>query len=152
MPLDVVTEIVIRRSVSDVAAFAADPTNAPDWYANIKEARMETPGPLARGARIAFVAKFLGRRLEYTYEVKEYVPGSRLVMATTEGPFAMETTYTWQPASGGGTRMTLRNRGEAKGFSRLLAPFMARAVRRENRKDLERLKRLLEGARSATAP
>ena len=50
----------------------------------------------------------------------------------------METTYTWQ-AQGDGTLMTLRNRGEPEGFSRLVAPFMASMMRRENRKDLQRL-------------
>jgi hypothetical protein len=40
--------------------------------------------------------------------------------------------------------MRLRNRGKPSGFSRLLAPFMGIAVRRANRKDLERLQELLE--------
>jgi hypothetical protein len=64
-------------------------------------------------------------------------------MSTTDGPFAMETTYAWADAAGG-TRMTLRNRGEPAGFSKLVAPMMASAMRRANRKDLARLKELLE--------
>jgi hypothetical protein len=90
------------------------------------------------------VARFLGRRLAYVYEVKDLVDGERLVMATTDGPFPMETTYTWTDAPGGATLMRLRNRGEPAGFPRLLAPVMAPAVRRANRKDLARLKRILE--------
>ena len=102
----------------------------------------------AAGRRIApaFVAHFLGRRLEYTYEIVELVGGERLTMRTAQGPFPMETTYTWEPASGGGTRMTLRNRGEPSGFSKIAAPMMAKAMRRANAKDLAKLKELLEAA------
>jgi hypothetical protein len=97
-----------------------------------------------RRARRAFVARFLGRRLAYTYEIADLVPGERLVMRTADGPFAMETSYAWEDAPGGGTRMRLRNRGEPDGFSRLVAPFMSTAMRRANGKDLRRLKEILE--------
>lgn len=128
-----------------MAEYAADPANAPVWYENIESAELKSAPPLTVGARIAFVARFLGRRLAYTYEVKEYAPGERLVMSTGDGPFPMETTYTWAEVSGG-TRMTLRNRGEPSGFSRVAAPALAAAMRRANRKDLDRLKGVLEAA------
>src|SRR3712207_4462726 len=144
MPVDVTTEIEIDRPRADVAAFASDPDNAPVWYENIDAVHWRTPKPLAAGSQIAFVARFLGRRLEYTYEVQDVVPGERLVMRTSAGPFPMETTYTWQDASPGATRMTLRNRGEPAGFAGIAAPVMAAAVRRANRKDLRRLKSVLE--------
>jgi Polyketide cyclase / dehydrase and lipid transport len=145
--IDVSTEIVIGRPRSVVAAYASDPDHVKDWYANIEAVEWRTARPATVGSRIAFVARFLGRRLAYTYEVKEIVAGERFVMATTEGPFAMETTYTWADAGAGATRMGLRNRGEPSGFSRWAAPVMAGAVRRANRKDLARLKRILEGER-----
>jgi len=144
MAIDVETEITIARPRSEVAAYASEPDNATAWYANIESGSWETPKPLAVGSRFAFVARFLGRRLSYVYEVKEFSPGERLVMATTGGPLAMETIYSWADAEGGGTRMRLRNRGEPSGFSSLLAPLMAPAVRRANRKDLARLKSILE--------
>jgi carbon monoxide dehydrogenase subunit G len=143
MAIDVRTETTIDRPREEVAAFAAEPENATAWYSNIEHAEWKTPRPLAIGSRFAFTASFMGRRLSYEYEVSEYVPGERLVMGTTGGPMAMETTYEWRDA-GAGTAMTLRNRGEPSGFPRLLAPLMAPAVRRANRKDLERLKRALE--------
>lgn len=146
MPVDVRTEIVIDRPRERVSAFAGDPSNAPRWYVNIESVEWETPPPVGLGARVAFVAHFLGRRLAYTYEVTEYAPGARLVMRTAEGPFPMETTYTWEIAGEGRTRMTLRNRGEPRGFSRLVAPFMEAAMRRANRKDLARLKAVMEAS------
>lgn len=144
MPVDVTTETTIARPVAEVAAYAADPSNAPEWYANIDSVEWRTDPPVAVGSEVAFVARFLGRRLAYTYEIVELVPGECLVMRTAEGPFPMETTYTWAPAGDGATRMTLRNRGEPAGFSRVAAVFMAPAMRRAGRKDLAALRALLE--------
>jgi uncharacterized membrane protein len=145
VPVDVRTQIDIDRPRDEVAAFAAEPDNAPRWYANIKRVVWKSPKPLAVGSQIEFGAEFLWRRLDYTYEVKEHVPGERFVMATAEGSFPMKTTYTWSDARGGGTTMELRNEGEPSGFKAVAAPLMRAAMERENRKDLRRLKGLLEG-------
>jgi uncharacterized membrane protein len=142
--VDVSTQIVIERPVEEVAAYAADPDNVPSWYVNIQSVEWQTPRPATVGSRVAFVARFLGRRLAYTYEFIDFVAGQRLVMRTAQGPFPMETTYTWERTQDGATRMTLRNRGAPTGFSALLSPFMARMVRAANRKDLARLKAVLE--------
>jgi uncharacterized membrane protein len=149
MPVDIQTEIEIDRPRSEVAAYASDPDNATSWYENIKAVEWESPKPVAVGSRVGFVARFLGRRLAYTYEVKVIVPGERFVMSTPEGPFPMETTYTWEDTLNGGTKMTLRNQGEPSGFSRIAAPMMASAVRRANRNDLMRLKAILEALPSS---
>lgn len=146
MPVDVRTEIWIERPRSRVAAYAADPSNAPEWYVNIESVEWQTPPPLAEGSRLAFVAHFFGRRLVYTYEVAELVPGERLVMRTAQGPFPMETTYTWESVDENTTKMTLRNRGEPRGFSKVMGPLMAAAMRRANSKDLARIKALLEAS------
>jgi uncharacterized protein YndB with AHSA1/START domain len=148
MAVDVLTEIVIERPPEEVAGYAGDPSHAPQWYANIESVAWETAPPLQLGSKLDFVARFLGRRLAYTYEIVDLVPGERLVMRTAEGPFPMETTYTWEPSGDGHTRMTLRNRGEPSGFGTIAAPVMAAAMRRANRKDLANLKRLLEGGGS----
>lgn len=144
MAVDVLTEIEIKRPREEVSAFAADPANAPARYKNIKAIEWQTSPPAVVGSRIRFRAQFLGRTLDYTYEVRELQPGRRFVMSTAQGPFPMETTYTWEDAPDGATRMTLRNRGEPSGFAAVTAPVMARAMRRANEAHLRRLKGLLE--------
>jgi hypothetical protein len=142
--VDVTTEIKINRRRGEVAAFAADPSNATDWYRNIKSIEWETPPPAVVGSRVRFSAKFLGRTLDYTYEVREHSPGRRFVMTTAQGPFPMETTYTWEDAGDEATKMTLRNRGEPSGFATIAASVIARAIHKANEADLKRLKAVLE--------
>jgi hypothetical protein len=145
MDVDVITTVEIRRPREVVAAFASDPVNAPAWYRRIVAVSWESQPPLRLGSRLRFVARFMGRRLEYTYEVTDLDPGTRLVMATSQGPFPMETTYEWSAVDDHTTRMTLRNRGTPSGFSRMTAAVVGPMIRRANRQDLADLKRLLEG-------
>lgn len=144
MAVDVEVATVIARPVAEVAAYAGDPGNAPEWYANIRSVEWRTEPPVRVGSELDFVATFLGRRLAYTYRVVELVEGERLVMETAQGPFPMRTTYTWETVAGG-TRMTLRNTGSPRGFGKVSAPVMAAAMKRATTKDLARLKALLEG-------
>jgi uncharacterized membrane protein len=144
MNADVSTEVVIDCPPSRVSTFASDPDNVPAWYMNIKSVEWKSARSVTVGSRIAFVAYFLGRRMAYTYEIVEYIPGQRMIMRTIDGPFPMATTYIWQPAANGGTRMTLRNRGTLTGVFAWIAPLVAYGMRRANRKDLALLKRVLE--------
>lgn len=144
MAVDVLTEIAIDRPLRVVAEYVGDPSNAPEWYANIESVRWQTEPPVTLGSRLDFVAHFLGRRLAYSYQIVELVPLDRLVMRTEQGPFPMETSYQWSAVGDSSTHMTLRNRGEPSGFAGLAAPVLAAAMRRANQKDLSRLKSILE--------
>jgi len=139
-----VTEIVERPSAV-VAAYMTDPARAPEWSANIAAVAWKAPLPLQVGTEGAFVARFLGRELRYTYEVIEDTPVS-LVMRTAQGPFPMETSYRYEPLPDGSTAVTLRNRGTPQGFSWFVAPFVQIAMRRAATRNLTTLKKILEDA------
>jgi hypothetical protein len=142
--VDVVTDIEIRRPRDVVAAYAGNPDNAPSWYTNIKAVNWETAPPLVAGSKVAFRAQFLGRALDYVYEFTELEPGEKLVMRTAQGPFPMQTTYTWADTGNGSTYMRLRNAGTPAGFSAVASLVMTPMMRRAMRKDLAKLKALLE--------
>ena len=146
--VDVFTEIKIERPLEEVASYASNPENAPQWYVNIKSAEWKTPPEIKMGAQIAFIAHFLGRKLSYVYEIVELIPHQKMVMRTADGPFPMETTYEWEALDERTTRMSLRNRGKPSGFSKLFAPMMAKSMRKANEKDLISIKGILEKAES----
>jgi uncharacterized membrane protein len=142
--VDVLTEITIRCPLQQVAEYASDPDHAPDWYVNIKSVEWLSPKPLTMGSKMAFKAQFLGRELAYVYEVAEFISGQKLVMKTADGPFPMETIYTWESIENNLTRMTLRNKGNPTGFSKLFTPFMGPMMKKANNKDLQKIKFILE--------
>ncbi|MFE8702832.1 SRPBCC family protein [Cytobacillus sp. FJAT-54145] len=142
--VNVITEITINSPSDKVSSYAADPDNTPSWYVNIKSAEWKTEKPLKVGSQVAFTAHFLGRKLEYIYEIVDFVPGQILVMKTAQGPFPMKTTYTWESVSDSSTRMTLRNEGSPTGFSKIFTPFMSTMMKSATMKDLKKLKSILE--------
>lgn len=142
--VNILTEIIIDVPIEKVAEYTSNPDNAPEWYDNIKSAVWESTPPVGLGSRIAFVAHFLGRKLSYTYEISELELPIKLVMKTAQGPFPMETTYTWEKLSDVQTKMTLRNKGIPSGFSKLFSPLMGIMMRKANNKDLMKLKSILE--------
>lgn len=142
--VDVTTEISINCPIDIVAQYAADPDHAPEWYDNIQTVEWVTEKSLQIGSKIAFIAFFLGRKLEYVYEIVEHIPSEKLVMRTTDGPFSMETTYTWNKEKDDLTTMTLRNHGSPTGFSAVVAPFMSFFMKKANKKDLGKIKKILE--------
>ena len=144
MMVDVFTEILIDCLKEKVAGYASDPGNAPEWYDNIHSASWQSEPIVQIGSLIAFVAKFMGKELSHVYEIVEFEPGAKMVMRTADGPFPMETTYTWIQTQNGQTKMTLRNRGEPKGFSKFFSFLMVPMMRQANRKDLKKIKEILE--------
>ena len=146
--VDIETRVMINRPRAEVASYASNPDNAPEWYKNIQSVEWRTPRPLNVGSHIAFVARFMGRTLSYVYEVVELIHDRMLIMRTVDGPVPMETTYMSEDVTPAATRMTLRNRGEPTRFAALLAPFITSAMRSANQKDLKRIKLILEENRS----
>ena len=142
MSIDVLGEVHARRPREQVAAYMSDPANDPEWIGGLREARLLGDGPLREGSKVARVASFLGRRVEYVNEITTLEPGSVLEMRSVKAPFPMHITYTFEDRDGG-TVVRNRVRGGGGLFS-LGSPLFAPLVRRNVQKDLERLRDVLE--------
>ena len=142
MAVDISVQIVINEPREEVAAFASDPDNDPVWIGGIVEAKTLTDPPFGKGTKVARVASFLGRRMEYEPEVVEYEPNA-LVSMKAESPFPMTIRYEFADAAGG-MKMTIRVQGGGSGFYSVAVPLLSMMVRRNVSQDLKRLKEPLE--------
>jgi hypothetical protein len=143
MSVDVTEETAIRRHRDEVAAFAMDPANDRRWIGALTEVRKLTDGPVGPGTQVSRVARFLGRRIDYVNEIREYEPGRRLVMRSVSAPFPMTVTYEFDGAPSGATAR-IRAQGDAGRFYALAGPLLGAMVRRGLRRDLATLKGLME--------
>ncbi len=137
------TSVVINRPVEKVFAFVNDSENAPQWRSSVLESRQTSEGPIGVGTTLAEVIRFLGRRIESTFEVTEYEPNSKISAKTTSGPIPFEVSRTFESVEGG-TRLTVTIEGETGGFFKLAEPLVARMTKRQIETDHANLKDLLE--------
>lgn len=145
MSVNVLTKIVVAQPRAAVAAYMADPANAPAWVHEVQSVQWHTEPPLLRaGARFAFISHALGRRVACVHEVAEHVPAERLVMRSRNAMFATETIYTWEALGRDSTRVSIRSRAEPRGLGWLVAPFVGSSTRRKLFENLARLKAVLE--------
>jgi uncharacterized membrane protein len=135
--------VVIDRPIEAVFAFLAPFANIPRWEAGILEAGQVSPGPLGVGARGRDVRRFMGRRVETTYEVTEYAPPARFAVRSLAGPTPVAARYTLERLAGG-TRVRSEADLAIGGPMRLVAPLLSRLLGRQHARDLQRLKGLLE--------
>jgi uncharacterized membrane protein len=142
MSIDVVAEVQVRRPREEVAAYMTDPVNDPEWIGGLREARLLGDGPVGEGSRVARVASFMGRKVEYVNEVTALEPGRLLEMRSVKAPFPMHITYTFEERDGG-TEVRNHVRGGGGLFS-LGSPLFAPMVRRNVQRDLERMRDVLE--------
>jgi uncharacterized protein YndB with AHSA1/START domain len=148
MSVDVTVEQRIERPREEVARFAMDPSNDTRWILALDSARKLTEGEVGVGTRVERVASFLGKRMEYVNEIVEYDPPARLAMRSVKAPFPLSVEYEFDDSGGSATLARIHTAGEGGGFYSLASPALARMVKRGVARDLEQLKRLMEGSAS----
>jgi hypothetical protein len=135
--------VLIQRPIQEVFDFVHDITNDSLWQTTIVEQEKLTEGPLRAGSRIKEVRRFLGVRIETSYEVTEYEPPTRSAVKMISGPVPFSGSYVLE-ALAGSTRFTVQGDIEGHGFFKLAEPVFARMTARELEANLGHLKDLLE--------
>ena len=147
MGINAVAEIHIARPRGHVKDYVVNPENDAVWIGGIRSAHMLTEPPVGVGTKVARVASFMGKRIEYAPEVVAYEPSSLLTMKTDK-PFDMLISYEFEDCEGG-TLARVRIQGGGSGFFKLAAPLLSPAVKRNIRGDLRNLKAILEAPATA---
>lgn len=146
--------IYIERPADQVFAFYDDRRNDGRWMASVHESEWIDPGEqTAIGRRGRMVMDAIGTR-EFTDVVTAYEPDREVAHRSDGGTLVVGTGCIARP-EGTGCRASVwlePERLPGGVFGRLTAPFVARQVRRNFRRDLERLKVILESRESADDP
>jgi uncharacterized membrane protein len=138
-PLDVSVSEFLAAPPPLVRAIMFDPHQDPRWMSAVTSVQ-PLGDPTTAGAHVRRTGRFLGRTLRWTTEVAA-ISGNRLDLTIVDGPMRGTVAYEID-ADGTGSRVTIRNVGQAPGF----APrwLLRLAMRRALAADLRRLKRLVE--------
>lgn len=140
--LYVTVAVTIRQPIERVFSFVADVASHVSWQGTISEARLEPPGPIQVGSIFHYVAEFDGRRTESGMRVARYEPCHVLVLETTNVPAPMETTYLFEPVTGG-TRLNIRAHLTG-GFPALAQAMVRKQLEITLQAQATRIKALLE--------
>ena len=112
---------VIGRPIEEVFAVLREVTKTPVWTPGLSQVRRTSDGPLGVGATMVYEGTFLGRHYESPVVCTSFAENKQFATATTAGPFQLEVDQTLEPAATG-TKLTIRYRGESRGFFRLAEP------------------------------
>jgi uncharacterized membrane protein len=137
------TSVQINRPLEEVFAFVTDIDNLPQWAGPVTEAKQISEGPIGVGTTQTQSAQFLGRQMETTQEVTEYVLNKTVATKSTSGPLPMAIHYFFEPV-GNGTKVKFEAELDAKGFFKLAEPIAGRMLQRQTAADAETLKEILE--------
>jgi uncharacterized protein YndB with AHSA1/START domain len=131
----------INRPLAEVFKYMDDPTKTAEWNSIVQEA---TPSetPVRVGTRIQQRARFLGRKVDPTFEVIEHEPNKRFVQKTDK-PFSFKLSNTFE-AEGSGTKVVAAFEGEPGGFFKVGEPILARIAKKQFQAQLDTAKELLE--------
>lgn len=135
--------VEIKRPVEKVFAYTTDPKSWPKWQSIIPEAEQTSQGPVGVGTTFKGTSRMMGRSMKWTAKATEYEPNRKFGKNITSGSLAIEQHNTYNPIEGG-MKFTIVYDMKVSGFLKLLSPMLVNSMRKELKKSLGNLKRVLE--------
>jgi uncharacterized membrane protein len=135
--------VVIERPIEEVFAFLNDAENNPTWQSSVLEAEKTSEGEIEKGTTYREVRKFLGQRIESTYEITEHEVNRKLGSKTTSGPIPVKLSTTFESVEGG-TKVTVVGEAETGGFFKLAESAVSRLFAKTLEADFDGLKAMME--------
>jgi hypothetical protein len=137
-------EIEINKPIEVVKQFVFEPTNEPYWIRGVIESHMLSVRPVGRGTQVQQIRKFMGRTIEYVYEMTEYDPAGHIKMISLNGPVSMEVEYFVEKSHDNKTIFRQSVIGIFSGYYRIINFLASGVMRKDLNKDMAHLKGILE--------
>ena len=138
------TSVDIDRPADEVFRFVSELPNNPRWQRGMRACRWTSDPPHGVGSTYEQEARFLGKDVRNSFRVTALDPGRRIIFESTGGSFPLAVTRTVAPLGAGRCRFTEAVEGDARGYYRVADPVLQLLVRASIKRDLPRLKALLE--------
>ena len=143
----VTVRVDVDRPAGEVFAFLEEVENNTRWLRGMESCSWTTPPPVRVGSRYRQRARFLGKRIETSFEVTVHRPGELVTISSREGSsFPLTVTRRVEALDAGRCRVTETVDSDPSGFYRFAEPLLRRLVQRNIQHDYRRLKALLEAA------
>ena len=135
--------ILISRPQQQVFDFASNPANWAKYEGPVESAEWTSEGPPRAGSTASSKSRFLGRKMETTYEVTIWDPPVRFSRKALNMPFSADLTFVFESLANG-TQVTVIWQGEFRGLLRIAEGIINGQFEKAVNKDLSALKHVME--------
>ena len=139
--------VVISQPVEQVFEFATNPKNNPKWQTGILELEMTSENHFEAGATYRCVNRFMGKYIESEGIITDYASDKSCRIRIRTGSFTAEYSMFFEAVKEG-TKFTASGDLDMRHF-KLLKMIAKRKINQQIKKDLLKLKYILENGRKS---
>lgn len=135
--------ISIDAPIEFVFAFITDFSNTPKWHKNMKKVGWKKDGPQGFGSEYDWIETFSGLKMDIGGVITSWDPPYSFTWKPTTSPYPITGGWTLEKREGE-TYVTRFSDNELAGIYKWLNKLMVPMAKRQVRKEMQELKRLIE--------